>query len=147
MRYTAQERMQVEAIKNPKQVYAFDFGDLVLLADRHQGPYIKKQDLILDINKLVHVKTDTVVDPATLKACTVPATRTRQVYVLDNDKMAVKLQADDTEAWVNLKWLDSFGTGLKYRISGKRSPVLKTDRNDYPVGMILPVDIKGGADR
>lgn len=40
---TADIKMQIEAVKNPKRLFVLDFGKTVLLTDGTKGPYIKRR--------------------------------------------------------------------------------------------------------
>lgn len=60
---TADIKMQIEAIKNPSRIKVIDYGDTVLLTDWYKGPYIKKDKVLINLDKINHLKGAETYDP------------------------------------------------------------------------------------
>ena len=140
MKYTILQKAQLMVIKN-EYVCCCDFGDTVMITEGHYGYYIRKNELLLDTDKLKkpkaiseHLKPDNIIKD------TVNANITRNIILMHSGKMVIKLKSDDgKKAWVNRDYLSLFGDNINVRISGEKSPVYISDYKGIPLGVVLPV--------
>jgi hypothetical protein len=143
MKYTVEQKAQVMAMQNQGNMVACDFGDVVLITEGHIGYYIKKKDLIIDYTKLKKpISSADHLKPEVIFKATTQAKKTRNVFLIPNGKMAIKLVTDDgKKAWVNMSYLKTFGDFPYYRISGETEAIYVVDIRNNPIGIVMPMRI------
>lgn len=143
MKYSLEQKAQLMALQYPGRTFVCEFDEYVLLTDGHMGYYIKKSDLMINIDKLKKPTTiNNDLAPETLIKSTTKANKTRNIHLTPNGKMAIKLKSEDgKKAWVNMDFLKLFGDYVQYRISSEKEPVLISDYKGIPLGIVLPMKI------
>lgn len=141
MKYTLEQKAQIMLIQNDN-ARVTQYGDYVLIISGYYGYYIKSKDCIIDVNRFKHLEND--LSPETIKAKTVPAEKTRNVILMHNGKMAIKIKAKDgKKAWLNVEYLKLFESiiTISLRIENETSPVYVSDYRGFPLGIICPVRV------
>ena len=141
MLITADIKMQIEAIKNPKSLFVLDFGETVLLTDGTKGPYIKKEDALINLEIIKH--TELVNDdfnPDSIELTKV--TRTRHLIVTSSGKVACRFDTEDGEyIWVRNDWLKEYGNAFSYATEKSKKASIPIGINGELLGVILSIHV------
>lgn len=143
MKKTSVIRMQINAIKNPGEMCVMDFGDTVLLLDRHKGTYIKKGNLLIDLGKIRRAeKTKDDYNPKTMKLIKIK--KTNHLLLMDIGKIAARFDTDDGEhIWVRNDWIKEYDNAFNYATDVTKTAVIPIGIRGEPLGFIMCVRVNG----
>ncbi|PWJ27963.1 hypothetical protein A8806_110138 [Faecalicatena orotica] len=135
MAMTADIKMQIEAIKNQSRIKVIDYGDTVLLTDGWKGPYIKKDKLIIDLDKINHPEGGETYDPNKLKL--IKLKRTNHLLITGN-RIAIRFDTEDGEhIWTRNDWMKEYGNAFGYATEETKTSVIPIGINGDPLGIVL----------
>lgn len=143
MKYTTNQKAQIEAIKEPNRTFAHEYEKYVVITEGHIGYYIHKNELVIDISKLKPFTSSAdMLNPEGLFDKTVPARMTRNIRLMPSGEYAILLKSDDErKAWINMKYLKQFTETVNVRITGEKEAVYLTDYKGNPRGIIMPMNV------
>ena len=95
MAMQAYMKMQIEAIKNPERLYVLDFEDTVLLIDGWKGPYIKKDEVLINLDKIKHPEKKEKFNPKTMKLTKIK--RTNHLLITSGNRIVNRFDTEDGE--------------------------------------------------
>lgn len=135
MALTADIKMQIEAIKNQSRIKVIDYGDTVLLTDGWKGPYIKKDKLVIDLDKINHPEGGETYDPNKLKL--IKLKRTNHLLITGN-RIAIRFDTEEGEhIWTRNDWMKEYGNAFRYATEETKTAVIPIGINGDPLGIVL----------
>jgi len=140
MKYTPAQRMQMEAICNPKSTAWLEFGEYIAIFNSTAGVYVKRSDVMIDLSKIFHAKCGEVIDPQKLLKESVMARKEamgeyyNKYWVIDGE--------GEKKAYVKDYVMKMFGNGARCRVKDRFSPVLIVKNRNIPIGYVLPFSQK-----
>lgn len=143
MKYTTNQKAQIEAIKEPTRTYGHEYEKHVLITEGHIGYYIPKNEVVIDILKLKPFTSSAdMLNPEGMVSKTVPARITRNIRLMPSGEYSILLKSeDDRKAWINMKYLKQFTETVNIRITGEKEAVYLTDYRGNPRGIIMPMNV------
>ncbi|RFZ75565.1 hypothetical protein DS742_28290 [Lacrimispora amygdalina] len=137
MKYTPAEKMQMEAIYNPKGMAYFEFGDLIALSNSTSGVYIKREEVRIDLTKILLVEGEKkeIINPQRLWKNSVMAEK--EATGKEDTKYWIITGEDGRKAYVRDHIMKLFGNGARCRIEGYTKPVLIVKNRNIPIGYVF----------
>lgn len=140
MAMQAYMKMQIEAIKNPERLYVLDFGDTVLLVDGWKGPYIKKDEVLINLDKIKHPKKKEEFNPKTMKLTKIK--RTNHLLIASGNRIVNRFDTEDGEKiWVRNDWMKEYENAFSYATEETKTAVIPIGMNGEPMGIVLCMKI------
>lgn len=136
MKYTPAQKMQMEAICNPKSTAWLEFGEYIAIFNSTAGVYVKRSDVMIDLSKLFHAKGGEVIDPQKLLKESVMAEK--EVIGEYYAKHWVITGEGERKAYIKDYVIKMFGKGARCRVKDRFSPVLIVKNRNIPIGYVLP---------
>ena len=135
-------KMQIEAIKNPRRLMVLDFGKTVLLTDGRKGPYIKKDKVLIDLEKIRHPEnTSNEFNPDKIQLIKVK--RTKHLIIMSNGKIINRFDTEngDDILWARNDWIKEYGNAIRYATNENHTSIIPIGINGEPLGIVLCVRI------
>lgn len=133
-------KMQIEAIKNQERLYVLDFGDTVLLVDGWKGPYIKKDEVLINLDKIKHPKKKEEFNPKTMKLTKIK--RTNHLLIASGNRIVNRFDTEDGEKiWVRNDWMKEYENAFSYATEETKTAVIPIGMNGEPMGIVLCMKI------
>lgn len=142
---TAQEKMQIKAIDSHATTYGVDSGDYVLLVDGWKGAYIKKDKLIVNLDRIKKPTSTGNLNYHKFEKEYIPAIVTKSMMIVGGNRILIKIKATEGNiyCWVRYDWLKEYGLDKRMFVDPKsnQSPVYISEHSGEPCGIILPVSV------
>lgn len=136
MAMQAYMKMQIEAIKNPERLHVLDFGDTVLLVDGWKGPYIKKDEVLINLDKIKHQQKKDDFNPKTMKLTKIK--RTNHLLVTSGKNIVNRFDTEDGERiWARNDWLKEYENASSYATDETKGAVIPIGIYGEPMGIVL----------
>lgn len=137
MAMTADIKMQIEAIKNPERLTAIDYGDTVLLTDGWKGPYIKKENALINFSKIKCVENaESEFNPNHIKI--IKINRTNHLLVASGGRIVNRFDTEDGEhIWARNDWLEEYGNAFSYATVESKHAIIPIGMSGELLGIVL----------
>lgn len=144
---TVQEKMQIKAIDSSVTTYGIDSGEYVLLADGWKGVYIKKDKLMVNLDRIKKPISTGNLNYHKFEKEYIPATVTKAMMIVGGNRILIRIKATEggINCWVRYDWLKEYGLNKQVFVDPKsnESPVYISEHSGEPCGIISPVSVIG----
>lgn len=142
---TVQEKMQIKVIDSSVTTYGIDSGEYVLLVDGWKGVYIKKDKLMVNLDRIKKPISTGNLNYHKFEKEYIPAIVTKAMMIIGRNRLLIKIKAteSDIHCWVRYDWLKEYGLNKRLFVDQKsnESPVYISEHSGEPCGIILPVSV------
>lgn len=144
MALTRVQKIQIEAVKEPKAYFSKQYEGGVLVSDGVSGVYIKPEKLVIDPEKLrVHNGDLINFDPEKIMYEAIRAEKTKTAMILESKTALKFIGARGAECWVSMARLKGYDGGeVAYYFNQSLGTIVFVDRNvEEPVRFCMTMSV------